>query len=76
MIKNIKSTITNGYNGISRLFNIVGFDDEPMKNIIIDNAKIKCFEYGVLKNADVVVFNSDIDIIGEENRLYDDFDNR
>ena len=75
-IKNVKSTISKDYEGISRLFNIVGFDDSPMKNILIDSAKIKCFEYGIVKNADVIIINSDINAIGDENRANDEFDNR
>ncbi len=75
-IKDIKSNIDSSYKGISRLFNIKGFDDVPMKNINICNLKSYSHEYGVIKNASVNILDSKIkyDVILDDKN--NEFDNR
>ncbi|MCR5705369.1 MAG: hypothetical protein K6G48_01005 [Acholeplasmatales bacterium] len=75
---NIENVVVNTTKDskISRLFNIIGFDDMPMRNIKINNLKSKTIEYGIIKNADVEIINSDIKydmIIDNKN---DEFDTR
>ncbi len=75
-ISNVRSTITPNYNGISRLFNIIGFDDVPMNNIIIDNLVSYTKEYGIIKNANVSINESDINYDVIIDKVNNEFDNR
>ncbi len=74
-IENIEVSTTND-SKISRLFNIIGFNDMPMKNIIINNLNSNTIEYGIIKNADVKIINSNIkyDVIIDNKN--DEFDTR
>lgn len=74
-IENIEVSTTKD-SKISRLFNIIGFNDMPMKNIIINNLNSNTIEYGIIKNADVKIINSNIkyDVIIDNKN--DEFDTR
>ena len=74
-IENIEVNTTKD-SKISRLFNIIGFNDMPMKNIIINNLNSNTIEYGIIKNADVKIINSNIkyDVIIDNKN--DEFDTR
>ena len=75
-VSNIKSRISDDYKGISRLFNIVGFDDMPIKNISIKKLDSISKEYGIIKNAEVSIIDSNIryDVVLDEDN--NEFDNR
>ena len=75
-IYNIKSFISKNYNGVSRLFNIKGFDDVKMKNIRLKNIKSYSFEYGIIKNADVFISSSNIKYKVLIDDINNEFDNR
>ncbi len=75
-INNIKSFITKDYNGISRLFNIKGFDSQNMKNIHVRNLKSFSNEYGIIKNADINITKSKIRYNVEIDDKNNEFDNR
>ena len=75
-VSNIKSRISDDYKGISRLFNIVGFDDMPIKNMSIKKLDSISKEYGIIKNAEVNIIDSNIryDVVLDEDN--NEFDNR
>lgn len=75
-IYNIKSFISKNYNGVSRLFNIKGFDDVKMKNIRLKNIKSYSLEYGIIKNADVFISSSNIKYKVLIDDINNEFDNR
>lgn len=75
-IYNVKSFISKNYKGVSRLFNIKGFDDVKMKNIRLKNIKSYSFEYGIIKNADVFISSSNIKYKVLIDDINNEFDNR
>jgi polygalacturonase len=75
--KNIKHKITNDYKGISRLFNIVGFSDQPIKDIHFKNMDVEVFEEGIISyTKNIKIDNSKISILKEEDLNNDEYDNR
>lgn len=75
IIERVNSKIEN-YEGISRIFNIVGFDESIIKNIIINNSNLSAYEYGIIKNANVDINNTSIDYKYLHDINNDLFDNR
>ena len=76
-ISNVTSFYSNDYKGISRIFTILGYDDEKIKNVNFKNINVKMKEYGIIKNAyDISYENCNFDYIDSYIEAHDDFDNR
>ncbi|MGM9970267.1 MAG: glycoside hydrolase family 28 protein [Anaeroplasma sp.] len=76
-INNVKSSYLEGYDGISRIFNIEGYDDQAIDGIIFDNINAKAIEFGIINNVKNIKFiNCKFECYGSYNSLNDDFDNR
>lgn len=77
LFKNISSCYDSNYKGINRIFNILGFDDSHIKNVIFENMDINAKEYGYMKNIDnVKIINSSLIYEIEHDFNNDEFDNR
>ena len=74
--KNIKSSNTRDYNGVSRIFNIIGFDEPIIKNVTFEKLNIKAKEYGILKNIDYIINDSNINYDIQINNENNEYDNR
>lgn len=77
LIENVESYNTEGYDGISRIFNIEGFNDMPISNITFKNVKANAKEFGYLyyvKNINFI----DCDFSASDKHYIknDDYDNR
>lgn len=76
-ISNLKSDMSPNYDGISRVFNIEGFSDSPIKNISFNNLDIKAYELGFINYTHNIKYdNVSISILKEENKEFDEYDNR
>ena len=76
-INNVYSRNDKNYNGISRLFHIVGFDNPKINNIYINNLDVKCNEYGLIKNINNLdIKNSNIITNIEIDNNNNEYDNR
>ncbi|MGM9972354.1 MAG: glycoside hydrolase family 28 protein [Anaeroplasmataceae bacterium] len=76
-ISNIKASYTEGYNGISRAFNIEGFKDNPINNITFKNVNIKAKEMGFINYTTNISFdNCKLTFAEKENKANDEYDNR
>jgi polygalacturonase len=75
-VSNIFATYDEDYKGISRVFNIVGFEDSKFTNITFSNMDIKAKEYGIIENAEVCFENCNIETSEEHNPENDEYDNR
>ncbi len=75
-VNNVVSTYKDDYYGISRAFNIEGFSDSYMHDIIFKNVNIKAKEYGFIRYADVLFVDSNISFKGENDHKNDEYDNR
>lgn len=75
--ENIVSENEDNYNGISRLFNISGYETEHISNLEFKNIIANVKEFGILEYVDNVKFiNSDFSINGINDNLNDEYDNR
>ena len=64
-------------NKVSRIFTLIGFDDNHMNNLIFKHMNVEMKEYGIIKNVDnMEVSKSCLAYDIEYDRLNDDFDNR
>lgn len=76
-ISNVKAIISDNYKGISRVFNIEGFKDIPINNMIFSNCDIKAYELGIMNYTTNVKFNNcNISLIDKYDSLNDEYDNR
>lgn len=74
---NIVSTISKEYDGFSRCFTIVGFDDVKIRKIKIDNLNFKGHEFGIIENVSNLSLNDlKLSILKCNDKNHDDFDNR
>ena len=74
---NISSTCGEEYDGISRLFTIVGFEPSQIEHMKFMNMNINMKEYGIIKNAENIQFeNCNIITKIDYDPNNDDFDNR
>lgn len=77
VIQNVKTEMTDDYEGISRAFDIVGYEDEPINGICLENASMHCKEYGriaCVKNLSMNQVN--IDAVMSYDEKNDEYDNR
>ncbi len=75
-ISNIKAYQTPDYLGISRCFNIEGFESQPMSRIKFRDMDILVKEFGIINYANVEFNNSNIKVLQKNNPLNDVYDNR
>lgn len=75
--KNISAKISKEYTGISRCFNIEGFLDSPIQNILFEDMNIVAKEYGILNHVKNIQFK-DCMITAEGSHIseHDSYDNR
>ena len=75
-ISNIKAYQSKGYMGISRCFNIEGFEKQPMSRIKFRDMDVCAKEFGIISYANVEFNNTNIRIEQKNNPLNDVYDNR
>lgn len=75
-ISNIKAYQTPSYMGISRCFNIEGFENQPMSKIKFRDMDITVKEFGIISYANVSFNNANIRVEQKNNPLNDVYDNR
>lgn len=76
-INDVKSTYTNDYQGINRIFNLVGFDDSPLHKFNFENMEINAKEYGVIENVTcMMVSKSKLNYLYEIDSNNNEYDNR
>lgn len=75
-ISNIKAYQTPSYMGISRCFNIEGFENQPMSKIKFRDMDITVKEFGIISYASVSFNNANIRVEQKNNPLNDVYDNR
>lgn len=75
-VNNVNSNYTPDYEGISRAFNIEGYSDLYMDDIVFNNVNIKAKEYGFIKYANVRFVDSNVSFLGENDCENDEYDNR
>ena len=76
-ISNVKSYYTDDYNGVSRIFTLIGYDNCPIKNIIFNNVDAKMKEYGIISNVLKITYeNCNLLYNTKYDKSNDDFDNR
>ena len=75
-ISNIKAYNTPGYMGISRCFNIEGFEHEPISKIKFRDMDVEVKEFGIIDYANVSFNNTSIRVLQKNNPLNDVYDNR
>lgn len=76
-IRNVRSTMEEGYDGISRAFHMQGFADIPIRGISMEDVNIICSEFGVINYVEgISMKNVNISVCGERNAENDVYDNR
>ena len=75
-IENIESNYDNNYEGVSRLFTLIGYENKPINNINFKNMNINMKEYGILKYSNINISSSNINTKIKYDNKNDDFDNR
>ncbi|MFV0393183.1 MAG: glycoside hydrolase family 28 protein [Coprobacillaceae bacterium] len=76
-IRNVSSNITADYHGTSRAFQIEGFEDQPIRNVIFKEVSIEAKEFGQISYVKDISFqNTDISITSKNDNKNDQFDNR
>ena len=76
-ISNVSSYYSNDYTGVSRIFTILGYEDEFIRNVYFKNINAKMKEYGIIKNTCNISYdNCCFDYIDTYIKANDDFDNR
>ena len=76
-MKNITASLTPDYSGRSRAFNIEGYDDQPIQNLIMENVAITADEFGIIKAVkNQEMKNVKLTIKGSNDKSNDDYDNR
>ena len=76
-INDVKSRYTKDYEGINRIFNLVGFNDSPLHKLNFENMDIKAKEYGVIENVThMTISKSNIDYLVEIDENNNEYDNR
>ena len=77
LLKNITASLTPDYSGRSRAFNIEGYDDQPIQNLIMENVSITADEFGIIKAVkNQEMKNVKLTIKGSNDKSNDDYDNR
>lgn len=77
LIENVDSSFTDDYKGISRAFQIEGFQDQRINNFCINNFKVKCKEFGIINYVDnLKMKNVDISVLEAYQKQNDEYDNR
>ena len=76
-IQNVKAWNEPDYSGISRAFNLEGFEDVPMEHIHFRNVSLACKEYGIINYVNDIQFeNVNVSVSGARDEKNDDYDNR
>lgn len=76
-IKNVCANYSSEYEGISRIFNIVGYSDKLIEGIAFENCDIKAKEYGIIEYVKRITFNNvSIDASTGHIAKNDSYDNR
>ena len=76
-ISGIRSTFSDDYAGISRAFNIEGYENEPIRNLAIKDCEFKAKEYGIISYvSDMKMDNVCLTVTGKPIRENDEYDNR
>lgn len=76
-IRNVKAYNEEGYDGISRAFNLEGFAEVPMERITLENVELSCKEFGIINYVkDIRMRNTTISVSGARDEKNDDYDNR
>ncbi len=75
-ISNVKAYQTPGYMGISRCFNIEGFENQPISRIKFRDMDVEVKEFGIINYANVEFNNTNIKVAQKNNPLNDVYDNR
>ncbi len=77
MIKNVNAYNMDNYDDISRAFNIEGFKDSLIDNIIFENVNIISKEYGIISYVKNIKFNNfKISVSSNRDERNDNYDNR
>ncbi len=76
-ISDVEASYDKDYDGISRAFHIVGYEEEPITNITFSNMSIQCKEYGILHFVKNIQMNQvSISALEQNHQEHDEFDNR
>lgn len=76
-IHNVESNIEEDYKGISRAFEIIGWDAEnKIDNFIISNSYFNVKEFGRISYANVKFDFVDINVLSTNDKLNDNYDDR
>lgn len=76
-VKNVKATYEPNYEGISRVFNIVGYSDLPIKDLFLENWEVLAKEYGLLEHLNNLNLEAvNLSITGSYDAKNDQYDNR
>ncbi len=76
-IRGIRSSYNDDYTGISRAFNIEGYEHQLIKNVVIEDSVFKAKEYGVISSIENLVMNNvSVSAKGKPIKENDEYDNR
>ena len=76
-IRKVRSACSDGYNGISRAFNIEGYENQPIRNLSIEDSSFMAKEFGIISCVSGLSFrNTDATATGKPVRENDEYDNR
>lgn len=76
-IQNVCARREEGYQGISRAFNLEGFADMPIKRVTFENVDLACEEFGIVSYVEDLRFvNTTVTACGKRNEENDNYDNR
>nr|MCR5786716.1 hypothetical protein [Acholeplasmatales bacterium] len=76
-VYNINSSISDDYNGISRAFEIIGWNDkEKIEDFNISNSNFISKEFGRIAYANVKFNNVSVDVSSFNNSKFDNYDDR
>jgi polygalacturonase len=77
VIEDVQSVNDPNYSGISRIFTIQGYSDEPIRNLVFRDMVIKAKEYGYLSDVENIQFeNCSLHYDRRRDPRNDTFDNR
>ncbi len=76
-LRRITSDCTDGYEGISRAFNIEGYTDRMIDDLVIEDSVFRAREYGVISSVkNMQMRNVSVTATGSHQKENDEYDNR
>lgn len=76
-VDNVKCRLSPTYKDFSRLFSLIGYENQKMSDLIFKNLDVVATEYGEMENVEnVSTENVNVEIVNPTSNNPKDFDNR